>query len=203
MTEPAAEIGRAAHLPEQPGKAFGAFRRVGRQEGAKSFCEIQQNRAGLEHPGRRRGAVVHQRRDLGVRVHPDKAAAELIAVADSDQPGVVLGALVAQRQQLLQHHRNLHAVRCAERIELQRMPADRQFFLVLRPGGRPVDARERTPVLLVPGPDFRRRVCGRLGHDANSVPVAVDGHGLSRCYQRYPYEVSVRRMEGLGVFVWF
>jgi hypothetical protein len=37
--------------------------------------------------------MVHQRRDLGVRVDLDEAGAELVALADIDQPGVVFGVL--------------------------------------------------------------------------------------------------------------
>ena len=95
MAEAAAEIGRAAHLPEQPRQAFGARAGLGRQERAELLREIQQDRAGLEHPDRLRAAAVQQRRDLGVRVDRDEAAAELLAVADLDQPGVVFGAAVA------------------------------------------------------------------------------------------------------------
>ncbi len=48
-------------------------------------------------------AAVEQRRDLRVRVDADEAAAELVALVDLDQPGVVLGAGVARREQLLEH----------------------------------------------------------------------------------------------------
>ena len=118
MAEAAAEIRGAAHLPEQPGQAFSPLRRIARHEFAEFLGQVQQHRAGLEDPGWRIGAVVHQRRDLGVRVYRNKAAAELVAVADADQPGVVFGARMAPRQQFLQHHRDFHAVRRAERIEL-------------------------------------------------------------------------------------
>jgi hypothetical protein len=43
---------------------------------------MQQDRAGFEHPDRLRAAAVHQRRDLGVGVDRDEAAAELVALAD-------------------------------------------------------------------------------------------------------------------------
>ena len=94
----------------------------------------------------------------------DEAAAELVAVADPDQPGVIFGAGVAERQQLLQHHRDLHAVRRAERIELQRMAADRQLLVVRGPGDGAVDVGEAAAVGLVPGPDFRRHILVRRGH---------------------------------------
>ena len=59
MTKAAAKIGRTAHLPEQPGQAFGTPSLAG-QEGAKFFRQIQQDRAGLEHPDWLGSAVVHQ-----------------------------------------------------------------------------------------------------------------------------------------------
>ena len=82
MTEAAAQIRGAAHLPEQPGQAFRSGRGFGRQERTELLGEIQQDRAGFEDPHRLRAATIQQRRDLGVGVYRDKAAAELIAVAD-------------------------------------------------------------------------------------------------------------------------
>ena len=46
----------------------------------------------------------------------DEAAAELVAVADLDQPGIVFRTAVTQRQQLLQHDRHLHAIGRSQRI---------------------------------------------------------------------------------------
>ena len=148
MAEAAAQIGRAAHLPEQPRQAFGARGRLGRQESAELLGQIQQDRAGLEHPDRLRAAAVHQRRDLGVRVDRHEAAAELVALADLDQPGVVLGAAVAERQQLLEHDRDLHAVRRAQRVELQRMAADRQLLVVGGPAIGRLMLANRPPLAL-------------------------------------------------------
>ena len=148
MAEAAADIGRAAHLPEQPGQALGARGALLRQELAELLGEVHEDRAGLEDADRLRAAAVDHRRDLGIRVDRDEAAAELVALADPDQPGVVFGALVALRQQLLEHDRDLDAVRRALRIELQRVLADRQFLLVLRAGGRAVDVGEAAHRLL-------------------------------------------------------
>ena len=158
MAEAAAEIGRAAHLPEQPVQRLGAERDVLRQEGAELLRQIEQDRAGFEHADRLRSAAVQQRRDLRVRVDRHEAAAELIALADVDQPGVVLGAGMAQREQFLEHDRDLHAVGRAERIELQRVAADRQLLLMRRAGDRPVDVGKGAAAGLGPGPDLRRRV---------------------------------------------
>jgi len=107
--------------------------------------------------------VVEQRRDLGVRVERDKAAAELVALADLDQPGIVLGALVAFRQQLFEHDRDLDPVRRAQRIKLKRMLADRQLPLKLRAGSRAVDIGEPAEGRLG-YPDLGRRVFGGVGH---------------------------------------
>src|ERR1700722_4202555 len=49
MTEAAAQVWRAAHLPEQPGQAFSSGRRFGGQKGAELLGQVHQNRAGLEH----------------------------------------------------------------------------------------------------------------------------------------------------------
>ena len=43
MTEAAAEIGRAAHLPKQPRKAFRTWPGLGRQECAEFLGQIQQD----------------------------------------------------------------------------------------------------------------------------------------------------------------
>jgi hypothetical protein len=86
-------------------------------------------------------AAVHQNRYLRVRIHVHKAAAELLALADVDQPGVVLGAAVAEGEQLFQHHGHFHAVGRAARIELQGVLADGQLRIMRRPGNRPIDTR--------------------------------------------------------------
>jgi hypothetical protein len=175
MAEAAADIGRAAHLPEQPRQAFGARRDLGRQERAELLGQVHQDRAGLEDPDRLGTAAVHQRRDLGVRVHRDEAAAELIAVADLDQPGVVLRALVAERQQLLEHDRDLDAVRRAQRIELQRVRPTGSSFSCVGAGDRAVDVGEPAEGGLVRAPRpwgacirrgaaAKHRLATRVGH---------------------------------------
>ena len=164
MAEAATQVGRAAHLPEQPRQAFGARGRIGGQQRAELLGQVQQDRAGLEHTDRLRAAAVQQCRNLRVRVHRDEATAELLAFADADHPGVVLRAAVAQRQQLLQHHGHLHAVRGGQRIQLQRMLANRQVFVVRGPCHRAVDAGEPAATGLVPDPDLRRHVVGLVAH---------------------------------------
>src|SRR5690554_2864887 len=76
VTEAAAKIGGAAHLPEQPVQCFGTLRRALGQKFAELLRQIEQYRARFEYPGRRRGAMIHQRRNLGVGIGLDKAAAE-------------------------------------------------------------------------------------------------------------------------------
>ena len=164
MPEPAAEIGRGAHLPEQPRQALGARGRVGGQEGPELFGQMHQNRAGLEDADRRRATAIHQRGDLRVGVGGDEAAAELIAVADLDQPGVVFRPRVTRRQQLFKHHRHFHAVGRGQRIELQGVATDRQILVMRRSRDRTIDSGEPTTVFLVPGPDFRRGVFGFFRH---------------------------------------
>ena len=168
MAKPAADIGRAAHLPEQPGQAFGARRGLGRQKRIVEFLgKVHQDGGGLEDADRLWAAAVDHRRDLRVRVDRDKPAAELIALADADQPGIVFGALVTQGQQLLEHDRHFDAIRGALRVELERVAPDRQLLLVLRAGGRAVDVGKPAVgglVALVPSPDLGRRVVRRVGH---------------------------------------
>jgi hypothetical protein len=67
---------------------------------------------------------------------------------DADQPGVVLGAGVAQRQQLFQHHRDLHAVGRGQRIQLQRVRPTGSSLSCVAPGDRAVDVGERPPLAL-------------------------------------------------------
>src|SRR5581483_5935927 len=108
----------------------------------------------------------------------DEAASELIAV-DLDQPGVVFRALVAGGEQLLEHHGDLDAVRRCQRVELERMLADRQLLVMGRAGNRPVDGGEAAAALLVPGPDFWGLVAvvgrRRVGHLWGSRRAAMPG----------------------------
>ncbi|KEH12832.1 hypothetical protein GY15_17545 [Delftia sp. 670] len=142
MTEAAAQVRRRSHLPEQPVQRLGACSGFGRQQRAKLLGQVQQDGARLEHAHRRLHAAVHQRGNLGIGVDLDKATGELVAIADTDQPGVVLGAAMAQRQQLLQHDGDLHAVGRGQRIQLQRLLPHRQCLVVGRPGDRAVDVGE-------------------------------------------------------------
>src|SRR6516165_2461225 len=164
VAKAAADVGRAAHLPEQPRQTFGAGGRLRWQELAEFLGQVHQDRAGLEDPDRLGTAAVDQRRDLGIRVRGDKAAAELIAVAYLDQPGIVLRALMTEGQQLFEHDRNLDAIRCAQGVELQRVAADRQLLLVRGARGWPVDVLEPAAIWLGPTPDFGGRVFGGVGH---------------------------------------
>src|SRR5690554_1751021 len=153
VTEAAADEGRTAHLPEQPVEALGTTTDVLRNEGAEPVRQIQQDGAGLEQPQRRVHAGVEHRRDLGVGVDLDEAAAELIALADANQPGVVFRLAEAGLQQLFKHDGDLDPVGRGQRIQLQRMLATRQLTRVGGPGNGPVDAGKLAAVVLVPGPD--------------------------------------------------
>jgi hypothetical protein len=66
--------------------------------------EIDQDRSRFEDPDRLRTAAVDEGRDLRIRIHRDETAAELLAVADLDQPGVVLGAAPSERQKLFERN---------------------------------------------------------------------------------------------------
>ncbi|MNL39025.1 hypothetical protein D3C87_1612780 [compost metagenome] len=129
--------------------------------------------------------MIHQRRDLGVRIDADKTGAELVAFADLDQPGIIFGALVASGQQFFQHDRDLLAIRRCQRIKLQRMFADRQFLVMGGTGDRAIDIGELAAITLVPGPDLGhfisggKIICGGvLGHKNQSLCVS-GGHRRS------------------------
>ena len=96
MAKATAQKGRAAHLPEQPGQAFGARCATGGQEGSELFRQVLKDGSGFEHPHRRFSTMVHQRRDLRVGIGGNKSTAELVAIIDADQPRVVLGTVVTQ-----------------------------------------------------------------------------------------------------------
>jgi len=51
---------------------------------------MDQYRAGLEDTDGGLAAAVHQRRNLGVRIYAHETRTELIALANVDEPGVVL-----------------------------------------------------------------------------------------------------------------
>ena len=70
---------------------------------------------------------------------------------------------MAQRQQLFQHDRDLHAIGRAQRIQLQRVLAHGQLFIVRSPGNGPVDAGELAAVFFVPLPDGGGGVGGEHG----------------------------------------
>src|ERR1700688_5157268 len=110
MPKPPAKIGLRTHLPEQPVQRLSALAAILWQEGAEFIRQVEQDRAGFEYASRRLLAIVHERRDFGIRVHPDKSTTELVALTDPDQPGVIFRIPVTGGQQFLQHDRNLDAV---------------------------------------------------------------------------------------------
>ena len=167
MAEPAAEIRGRAHLPEEPGQGFSAGGGVCRQKRPELLGQVHQDGAGFKHADGLGSAVVHQGRYLGVGVHLDEAAAELIAI-DPDQPGVIFGARMAGGQQLFQHDGHLDPVGRAHGIELQGVLADRQRLFVGGTGDGAIDGGEPAPALLVPGPDLGRGIFGRVGHGFGS-----------------------------------
>ena len=70
--------------------------------------------------------------------------------------------LPAGGQKLLEHDGDLDAVRSSQRIELERMAADRQLRLMRGAGDRAIDAGKATAAFLVPGPDLWRLVSGGI-----------------------------------------
>mmetsp|Transcript_5457 Transcript_5457/g.15163 ORF Transcript_5457/g.15163 Transcript_5457/m.15163 type:complete len:340 (-) Transcript_5457:32-1051(-) len=163
VPEAATNERRAPHLPHEPGLALRAQGVLLGEEDAVLVVllrEVEQDRSGLEDAHRLRWVgVVHHRRDLGVGVHGHEAGCEL-GPADRKQPCIVL-EVWKHLDELLKHDRDLHSIRRAERIQLQRMLAFRQR-LVLSPSSSewPVGAAKLTP-LLFELPDLRDDVASR------------------------------------------
>jgi len=65
-------------------------------------------------------ACVDQRGDLRVRIDRDETGSELVTFVDLDQPRHRLGVAVTDREQFLEEDRHLLAIRCRERVELER-----------------------------------------------------------------------------------
>ncbi len=164
VPEASAEVGRAPHLPEQPGQDFGAGRLLAREQGAELLGQVDEDRAGLEDAHGGRSRAVHERRNLGVRIDRDEAATELLALVDLDQPGVVFRPGVPERKQLFEHDGDLHPVRRAQRIELQGVTPHRELLVVRGARDRPVDVRKGSAAALGPGPDRRWLVLGGIRH---------------------------------------
>ncbi len=160
MAKAAAQQRTGAHLPEQPAERGSARGGVCRQELAELFGKIEQDRAGFEHPLRRRDTMVHERRNLAVGIDGDEAAGKLVAIADLDKPGVIVRRADAGLQQLLQHDRGLLAIGRCERIELQLVLTYRQVLVMSGTGDRAVDTSKLTAAGLVPGPDLGRGIGG-------------------------------------------
>ena len=153
-----AEVGRAAHLPHQPGIALRSRGGVGGQECRKFLGEIQQDGRRLENPHRFTAAAIEQGRYLGVGVDVDKTVAKLRALLDIDRPGVVLGSGFAQGEQFLEQDGDFHAVRRGQGIELKRMLSAWQLRVVGGAGKRSIDARKFAAAGGVPGPHLGRFV---------------------------------------------
>ncbi|MNH27055.1 hypothetical protein D3C79_871480 [compost metagenome] len=133
---------RRTHLPEQPVQGFGTRGRTGGQEGCEFLGQVQQDRTRFEYPNRWLDAAIEQGGDLRVGVDLNEPTGELVAFADADQPGVVLGAAVAQGQQFFKKDGDFHAVGGCQRVQLQRVLANRQRLVVGRAGDRAVDTGE-------------------------------------------------------------
>src|SRR4029077_15914772 len=146
------------------------------EKGTKLLREIQQDRARLEHANGLRAAAVQQRRDLGVWVDRHETAAELIALADVDQPGIVLSPRVTQGQQLLEQDRDLHAIGRTERVELQGVAADRELPLMRCACDRSVDVRKGATAGLGRAPYLRWRVFRGIRHD-RLLSLEASGYG--------------------------
>src|SRR6185369_17385959 len=95
MAEAAAEERRGADLPHQPGKSLRARPAGGREELTELLGKIKEDRTRFEHSDRLGSAAVNEGGDLRIRVDRNEAASELLAIADSDRPGIIFRVLVA------------------------------------------------------------------------------------------------------------
>ena len=164
MAKAAPQIGGRSHLPEQPVQAFRLFLGTGTQKSVEPAREIQQDGTGFKDPARRRYRAVEQGRNLGIRIDRDKAAAELVAFADLDQPGVIFRPGMTRRQQFFQQDGHLDAIRGGQRVKLERMLPHGEHLVMCRAGNGAVDAGELPAIVLVPGPDAGRDIRGCIGH---------------------------------------
>mmetsp|Transcript_113573 Transcript_113573/g.260679 ORF Transcript_113573/g.260679 Transcript_113573/m.260679 type:complete len:295 (-) Transcript_113573:43-927(-) len=167
VAEATAEVGGAAHLPEDPVQDLClVLLRVERI--VELLRDIHENGRRLEHPSRRGGAVIHHAGDLAVGVALDETTGELVTIHDGSRPSVVL-KLRVHVAELLQEHGDLHPVGSGHGVDLQVVVPLLQRLLLLSPGRGLVDARE---LALRWGrlPDLGRGVLSELlGHGCKGI----------------------------------
>ena len=103
--------------------------------------------------------MIHQRWNFGVWVGFHKAAAELIAIADIDDVGVIFRAFMTEGQQLFQHGSDLHTVGRGQRVELKWMITYWQNLIVGWAGNGPVCLGPLSATFGVPFPNFGWGIC--------------------------------------------
>src|SRR3954452_7861257 len=98
--------------------------------------------------------------DFGIRIHSDKSASKLVALADPDQPGVIFRSAMTGSQQFLQHDCDFDAIWRRQCIELNGCLPRGNSFLWNRVRDRAVGLAIAPigAVALLPDPDFWRRV---------------------------------------------
>ena len=159
MAKAAAQVGRAAHLPEQPVHSFGACCWIRWDQSTKLIGEIQHDGCALEQAHRLVTGTVHHGGDFRIWVDLNKARAELITFADVHKVGVIFCTFKTHRQQFFQHHSDFDAVWCGQRMQLQRVLANGQFFFTGCASYGAVDVGELSTVAFFPLPDGRGCVC--------------------------------------------
>ncbi|NRP51500.1 hypothetical protein XMM354_003299 [Aliiroseovarius sp. xm-m-354] len=88
----------------------------------------------------------------------------MITLRDINEPSVVFRRLMAGLQQFFEHHRDFDPIRRGQRIQLKRMLAHGQVFVMGRTGDGPVGAGKFAAALRFPFPNFRGRIFGRIRH---------------------------------------
>ncbi|MEY9429446.1 hypothetical protein ABH975_004761 [Bradyrhizobium ottawaense] len=107
----------AAHLEVHPLDGPVAARGILRQKLAGLLGEVLQDRPGLEQRQRPASGTVgvEDRRDLAIRIEREKFSRLLVVLAEIDEMDLV------GKSDLLQHDRDLDAVRRRQRIELEQL----------------------------------------------------------------------------------
>lgn len=154
MSEATTDERCGPNLPEQPVKRFCVGLMVLRQKCVEFSCQVQKDRAALEDSSRLRRRAVQESGNLCVRVKLNKSRAELIALKNIDEPGIVLSAPMAKCKQFFQEDGDLYAVRCSLRIQLKWMDAHGQFFFKPGASSRAIDVLKLATVTRFPRPDF-------------------------------------------------
>ena len=103
---------------------------------------------------RRWRAQIQERRNLGVGVNIDKVATELLAFTNINRIRIVLCPVCPRSRSSSSSAVTFTPFGVRQRIQLQRILATRQFFLVSWPSDQPIDVGETPAALGIPSPNL-------------------------------------------------